>query len=150
MAILFLTVLSGACASVRSTVLDPSYQVRPVPGDDVIVYFEGDTIPEHSEVAILAVLGVSDLSTFSGVLDKLRDEAGKLGANAISTSWMIKNWPDDEPPPPEIGSATAIYVHSPRRPNGELWGLVLPSASEPKGWPSHERDTRTGMPTNCC
>jgi hypothetical protein len=133
MAILFLTVLSGACVSVRSTVLDPSYQVRPVPRDDVFVYFRGDTIPEHSQVAILAAIGGSELTTFCGLLDKLRDEAGKLGANAIITSWTISHWVD-EPPPPEIGSADAIHVPSPQRPRLER---------------AESRDTRTGVPEVC-
>jgi hypothetical protein len=63
----------------------------------------------------------------------LRGEAGKLGANAIITDRTIGHWEGD-PPPPDVGSATAVYVHSPQR-------LQLERAES--------RDTRTGVPKVC-
>ncbi len=51
--------------------------------EDVEVYFQGDTIPEHQRVAVLSGKGNDAFTSRGQLLDKLRTEAGKLGANAI-------------------------------------------------------------------
>lgn len=50
---------------------------------DVQVFFDGDEVPEHSRVAILHAAGSEGWTNPSQMIDKLREEAGKLGANAI-------------------------------------------------------------------
>ncbi|UCC25817.1 MAG: hypothetical protein JSU98_01725 [Gemmatimonadales bacterium] len=80
---LLIGLLLAGCVSVGKTVLDTSFQANPVPRDDVYVYMPGDTVPEHTRVAILDAEGDADLFNNADLLNKLREEAGKLGANAI-------------------------------------------------------------------
>lgn len=75
--------LLGACVSVNKSILDRSMMATPVPRDDVHVYLPGDSVPEHRRIAILNGKGDVDMTNEGQMLDKLREEAGKLGANAI-------------------------------------------------------------------
>ena len=59
-----------------------------MPPDAVQVFFETDSIPEHTRVAILNASGSSGFTNEGQMIDKLREEAGKLGANAIILSGM--------------------------------------------------------------
>ena len=80
-----LVVLVGAvaCVSVSKSVLDSSYGTNPVPQANVTVFLQTDTVPSDCErVAILHASGTNS-STEGQIIDKLRAEAGKLGANAI-------------------------------------------------------------------
>jgi len=80
--LLFLLLLTG-CVQVSKTVLMDRSNA-PVPKGDVYVFLANDIVPETCErVAILHASGDQDLTDEGGMLDKLRDEAGKLGANAI-------------------------------------------------------------------
>jgi len=72
-----------ACVSVNKSILAPNPTGRTFREQDVYVYFEDDSIPEHTRVAILNAKGDSDTTDESDMIDKLREEAGKLGANAI-------------------------------------------------------------------
>ena len=76
-------VLLAACVSVNKSILDRSMMDRPVPRDEVYVYLPGDSIPEYRRVAILNAKGDVDVTDEAQMIDKLREEAGKLGANAI-------------------------------------------------------------------
>lgn len=69
------------CVSVNKSVLMSG--LEPVPMGDVQVFFEGDDVPEHSRVAILHAAGSEGWTNPSQMIDKLREEAGKLGANGI-------------------------------------------------------------------
>ena len=71
----------GACVSVNKSVL--MTDLEPVPMPEVQVYYDGDEVPEHSRVAILHAAGSDGWTNPSQMIDKLREEAGKLGANAI-------------------------------------------------------------------
>lgn len=82
-AVLLAALLAAGCVTVGKTVLDSSFQANPVPRDDVYVYLPGDTVPEHTRVAILDAEGDADVVDNSDLLNKMREEAGKLGANAI-------------------------------------------------------------------
>ena len=75
--------MAAACVSVGKTVLDTSFQVNPIAEEDVFVYIAGDSVPEHTRVAMLDAKGNTDLTDQGDLLNKLRQEAGKLGANAI-------------------------------------------------------------------
>ena len=77
-----LLVLTG-CVSVNKSVLERSSAARPVPKENVHVYLPGDELPEHTRVAILNAKGDVDLTNEGQMIEKLREEAGKLGANAI-------------------------------------------------------------------
>ena len=115
-------ILSSGCAhapvnrSVR--MIDASHRANPIATAVVFVYEEGDSIPEHTRVAILDAEGIRDASW--GVSDgdgdlrnALREEAGRIGANAII-------WGDVEKPEFALRgfqhrialSAVAIYVPS--------------------------------------
>lgn len=73
----------AACVSVNKSVLSRSRVAQPVPRDDVQVYFAGDSVPEHERIAILSGSGDDTMTNQGQLIDKLREEAGKLGANAI-------------------------------------------------------------------
>ena len=115
----------AACVSVGKTVLDRSFQAAPVPRDDVYVYMPGDTIPEHTRVAILDAEGDADLFNNADLLNKMREEAGKLGANAIILGDMEDPGTGARVAQAILGTtanrtgqAGAIYVPSLRRPGG--------------------------------
>jgi hypothetical protein len=73
----------AACVSVNKSVLTPNPTGRTFREMEVYVYFRDDSIPEHTRVAILNARGDADTTDESDMIDKLREEAGKLGANAI-------------------------------------------------------------------
>jgi hypothetical protein len=76
----------AACVSVNKSVLTPD--LPPVDFEDVQVFFEGDSIPEHTRVAILNAKGSSGFTNEGQMIDKLREEAAKLGANGIILAGM--------------------------------------------------------------
>ena len=73
----------AACVSVNRSILAPSPTGRTFPLEAVGVYFRGDSIPQHTRLAILNARGDADMTNEAAMIDKLREEAGKLGANAI-------------------------------------------------------------------
>lgn len=77
------TLFLVACVSVNKSILAPNPTGRTFSVDEVTVYFESDTIPEHSRLAILNAHGDIDTTDEADMIDELREEAGKLGANAI-------------------------------------------------------------------
>lgn len=81
--LLMVTVLLTGCVHVSKTVL-MDRSGMPVPKESVYVYLANDTIPASCErVAILHGSGAQDWTDESDMIDELRLEAGKLGANAI-------------------------------------------------------------------
>jgi hypothetical protein len=73
-----------ACVSVSKSVLTSSFQANPVATEDVYVFFETDKGYEDcSRVAILHGSGTSDWTNQGQIIDKLREETGKLGGNAL-------------------------------------------------------------------
>lgn len=75
--------LSSGCITVSKSVLNDSYSYRPIDRDEVYVFFAYDDICEHDRLAILVAEGDEELTSEGAMIDKLREEAGKLGANAI-------------------------------------------------------------------
>ena len=79
-------VLAG-CVHVSKSVLDHSRSSNPVPAERVFVYAAsaGDDMPKECQrVAILHASGEEGLFVDRGdFLDRMREEAGELGANAI-------------------------------------------------------------------
>lgn len=75
--------MAVGCVSINKSVLDSSFQANPVPAGEVKVFFPEDSIPPYTRVAILNASGDADWSNEAQMIDKLREEAGKLGANAI-------------------------------------------------------------------
>lgn len=81
--LLLAAILLTGCVSVSKTVLMDRSDM-PVPKESVYVYLANDTIPEGCErVAILHASGEQDLTDEGQMIDELRSEAGKLGANAL-------------------------------------------------------------------
>lgn len=72
-----------SCVSVsKSVLIDRS--AYPVAQQDVSVFLPTDDIPESCErVALLHASGPEDLTDEGDMWDKLREESGKLGANAV-------------------------------------------------------------------
>jgi len=111
--------LLAACVSVNKSILAPNPTGRRFALEDVYVYLERDTVPEHTRLAILNARGDVDVTDESDMIDKLREEAGKLGANAIilgeidepGTGARIAGAVFDVPTERET-QAIAIYVPS--------------------------------------
>jgi len=80
---LLLTLLTAGCVTVsKSVLLDRS--MYPVDRQEVRVFLEGDSIPPTCErVALLHASGDEDFTDEGDMWDKLREESGKLGANAV-------------------------------------------------------------------
>lgn len=80
---LALCVVLASCVSVsKSVLMDRS--AYPVPQQDVSVFLAGDTIPESCErVALLHASGPEGFTDEGDMWDKLREEAGELGANFV-------------------------------------------------------------------
>jgi hypothetical protein len=80
----FLAALAlAACVSVNKSVLAPNPTGRTFSTEQVYVFLQGDSVPEHTRLAILNARGDSDVTDEADMIDELREEAGKLGANAI-------------------------------------------------------------------
>ena len=85
---LILLVLFTGCVHVSKTVL-MDRSSSPVPKESVYVFLPNDTIPSSCErVAILHGSGEQDWTDEGDMIDKLRSEAGKLGANALHIQTM--------------------------------------------------------------
>jgi hypothetical protein len=84
--VLALLLFLAACVSVSKSVLSRAHIGQPVPRDEVQVFFADDSVPPHERVAILSAQGDDSLTDPADMIDKLRQEAGKLGANAIILS----------------------------------------------------------------
>lgn len=75
--------VATACISVNKTVL-MDRSTNPVPQDEVHVFLPRDEIPSTCQrVAILNASGDESFTDESQMIQKLREEAGKLGGNAI-------------------------------------------------------------------
>lgn len=117
-AALLLAVMVAGCAhvSVGRYVFNSSYQSNPIARGDVFVYEEGDSIPEHTVVASLNATGDQDIGDIldwtspNDLRNALREEAGKLGANAIF--WCGVEGPSFFSSSTVRLSAFAIYVPS--------------------------------------
>ena len=75
-----------ACVSVSKTMLTEEYRGTPVPPGQVNVLMAslGDSIPsECVRVAIMHASGAQDATDEGDFLDKLREEAGEVGANTV-------------------------------------------------------------------
>jgi len=107
----------GGCVTVNSTVL-MDRSAMPVAPMDVYIYLSGDVVPESCErVAILHAEGSQESTNPSQMLDKMREEAGKLGANAVhvramqdaGTSERIASWILDDVEAQRTGEALALW-----------------------------------------
>ncbi|MGH1362128.1 MAG: hypothetical protein ACRBF0_01135 [Calditrichia bacterium] len=72
-----------SCLSVSKSVLAPNPTGRIMKAEYVQVFFETDSLPDHTRLAILNAKGDDGTTSEGAMIDKLREEAGKLGANAI-------------------------------------------------------------------
>lgn len=80
--------LASGCVSVSKSVLQDR-SASPVPQAQVSVFLADDEIPEDCErVAILHASGDDSFTDEGDVYNKLREEAGKLGANAVHVQTM--------------------------------------------------------------
>jgi hypothetical protein len=82
-----LSLCLNGCLSVTATQLGPprqGYLRASVPADQVSVYRSADQVEgDYVEVALLHATGPISWTTETGMIRKLREEAGRLGANAI-------------------------------------------------------------------
>ncbi len=83
-----LGVVSTGCVHVsKSVLMDRS--AFPVPVEQVNVFLPGDEVPDTCErVAILHASGSQDFSNESDMLNRLREETGDLGGNAVQIRSM--------------------------------------------------------------
>ena len=76
----------AACVTVSKSVLSEAYMADPLPAGEVQLLLASldDSIPSTCErVAILHASGDQDMTDEGQVFNKLREEAGKLGANTV-------------------------------------------------------------------
>jgi len=79
--VLGVSTVLAACVTVSKTVLTDEFRSAPVPPGqvDVLMASMGDSIPSACvRVAILHASGDEDVTDEGDMLDKLREEAGKL------------------------------------------------------------------------
>ena len=92
-------VLTTACIGVkRAVVVDLSDY--PVPPEEVTIFLPDDTVPVDCErMALLAAAGDHSHADFGDLLQRLREEAGELGANALAIQFMSEagNWERMDP-----------------------------------------------------
>jgi hypothetical protein len=81
--LIVLVLLTAACVSVNKSILSRSRVAQPVPRDSVRVFLPGDTVPQNERIAILHARSNESFTNEGKMIDKMREEAGKLGANAI-------------------------------------------------------------------
>jgi hypothetical protein len=79
----FCLTLLASCVSVNKSVLAPNPTGRRFAMEEVYVYLERDSVPAHTRLAILNAHGDTDVTDEGDMIDEMREEAGKLGANAI-------------------------------------------------------------------
>ena len=96
-ALLFL----AGCITVSESVLVRG--LPPVPMEEVTVYFVGEDIPPHTRVAVLSGEGNNEFTTRGAMLDRLRERAGMLGANAVILG------ENEEPSGGEILATAALH-----------------------------------------
>ena len=111
-----------ACVTVNKSILDRSFMDSPVPMDSVHVYLPGDQVPEHTRVAILNAEGDTDNTDEAEMIDALREEAGKLGANAIVLGELKE---------PSLGEeVVAAFTDSSTYRRGQAIAIFVPSLLE--------------------
>jgi len=111
-----------ACVTVNKSILDRSFMDSPVPMDGVHVYLPGDEVPEHTRIAILNAEGDTDITDEAEMIDALREEAGKLGANAIVLGELEE---------PGLGEeVVAAFMDSATYRRGQAIAIYVPSLRE--------------------
>ena len=91
-----LTMLLSGCATVHinKSVHTREYENAQVLGSDVYVYLAGDTIPEACESVADIDASTQDVThEFTQIIGRVREEAGKLGANAVQIQSMEREGP---------------------------------------------------------
>ena len=116
------TVAITGCVTVNKSVLSRAHVTERIAKEDVHVYLPNDTVPAHERIAIMHARGDQSATNEAELIDKLREEAGKLGANAIvlgeiheantvtRVAAVVFGTPAER-----RGQALAIYVPSLRR-----------------------------------
>lgn len=114
----------SACVTVNKSVL-MDRSSAPVPASQVYVYFQEDELPADCQrVAILNAEGADGWTNESQMFDKLREEAGKLGGNAIQMRGM-------EDPGTGERVVSALFGTASTR-DGEAVALWCPSEIPPQ------------------
>ncbi len=130
LAVVILLMVVG-CISVNKSVLTPNPTGRVFTTEEVTVYFETDSIPEHTRVAILNARGDADMTGEGKMIDKLREEAGILGANAIILGAL-------EEPGTGRRVVAAIFGTSKNR-EAQAIAIYVPSLDQDRGTSSSDR-----------
>ena len=118
-----LLLLLSACVSVsKSVLMDRS--ATPVPQHDVYVFLDNGEVPTDCErVALLNASGDDTFTNEGQMIDKLRQEAGKLGGNAILLQGM------EDPGAGERFASALFGTRSDR--DGQAVALWCPSRVKP-------------------
>lgn len=119
--LLLILVLSG-CVSVNTSMLNDNPEGKVYSLQDVQVYFENDEIPEHTRIATMSGSGNNTYIDETDMIEKLREEAGKIGANAIVLRSM------EAPGTGEKIGAAFFGVATYRK--GEAIAIYVPSLDE--------------------
>jgi Asp/Glu/hydantoin racemase len=113
-----------SCVTVNKSVLSRARVGQPVLKEDVQVYFADDSVPTHERIAILNAEGDETFADESKLIDKMREEAGKLGANAIILG-EIKD-------PSTAAKVASVIVGTSAMRKGQALAIFVPSLQKPR------------------
>jgi len=88
MAVLAFSLPLTGCIHMSRSVLSSAHAANPVPKERVQVYLPGDPVPSHERIAILNTRTGAGSFAESEIVERLREEAGKLGANALLLDYL--------------------------------------------------------------
>jgi hypothetical protein len=82
--LIFALVFTTACVSTNAVLLDSNNVLPPLPPSDVIIYQTIEDIPfKYKKIAIISARGSSIYTDEAGMINAMREKAGKLGANGL-------------------------------------------------------------------
>ena len=118
--VVLLVLVTAACVSVNKSIITPNPTGVVFAKDSVQVFSSTDSIPSYTQVAILDAKDVDDwMTNMEDVIDELRKEAGKLGANAI----ILQEMHD----PSTLESAALAYFWFGAHHTGRAIAIYVPS-----------------------
>ncbi len=123
-------VLTTACIGVKRAVM-VELSSDPVPPEEVDIFLPDDDIPEDCErIALLAAAGDYGMADFGDLLQKLREAAGELGANAIDIEFMSEAGTWERMDPISAGESQGVRWGWQRR-DARAFALYCPSGTGP-------------------
>ena len=82
-------VLLGGCVNTNSVLFDPTARYAPVHESQVRIFLDREDVPwEHEDVALIHADADETFTNEADLLEAIREEAARLGADGVVLSWM--------------------------------------------------------------